>query len=96
VFAAIVLAQMANALECRSTDASLLTIGPASNRLLLGAIAVEVLTLLAFVYVTPVAGMLGQRPLAAAQWLPVLAAPVLLLAAEEARKLVVRRRRARD
>jgi magnesium-transporting ATPase (P-type) len=95
VFAAIVLAQMANALECRSTTESLLTIGPGSNRLLLGAVAVEALALLLFVYAEPVARLLGQRPLTAAQWLPVLAAPVVLLAAEETRKLVVRRH-ARD
>jgi magnesium-transporting ATPase (P-type) len=95
VFAAIVLAQMANALECRSTTASIRTLGLGSNRLLLGAIAVEGLVLLAFVYVGPVARLLGQRPLSAAQWLPILVAPVLLLVAEETRKLVVRRRRRR-
>jgi magnesium-transporting ATPase (P-type) len=46
VFAAIVLAQMANAFECRSSRLSLRTLGPASNRLLVGAVAVEGLALL--------------------------------------------------
>lgn len=41
VFAAIVLAQMANAFECRSTVASLCALGPATNRLLVGAVAAE-------------------------------------------------------
>jgi hypothetical protein len=41
-----------------------------------------------FVYL----GLFGHRPVT--QWLPVLAAPVLLFAAEEARKAVARRRRA--
>jgi hypothetical protein len=38
--------------------------------------------------------LLGHQPLTLAQWLPVLVAPVLLFAAEEARKAVVRRHRA--
>ena len=50
VFAAIVCMQMANAFECR-TPASLFSIGPLSNRLLVGAVAIEALALVAFVYV---------------------------------------------
>jgi magnesium-transporting ATPase (P-type) len=92
VFAAIVLAQMANAFECRSTSTSIVALGPLSNRLLVGAVATEALALLAFVYAGPVQAVLGQRPLGLSQWLPVLAAPALLLAAEEARKALVRRR----
>lgn len=92
VFSAIVLMQMANAFECRSTPASLFSIGPLSNRLLVAAVAVEALTLLAFVYVPPIQAALGQYPLSATQWLPVLITPWILLAAEEARKAVVRRR----
>jgi len=93
VFATIVAMQMANAFECRSNPASLLSIGPFSNRLLVGAVGVEALTLLAFVYVPPIAAVLGQRPLGVAQWLPILVAPWILIAAEEARKAIVRRRR---
>jgi len=90
VFAAIVAMQMANAFECRSNPASLFSIGPLSNRLLIGAVAIEALTLLAFVYVPPVARVLGQRPLDAEQWLPLLVTPWLLIAAEESRKAIVR------
>jgi magnesium-transporting ATPase (P-type) len=61
VFAAIVLMQMANAFECRSTPASLFSIGPLSNRLLVAAVAVEALTLLAFVYVPPISNALAIR-----------------------------------
>jgi hypothetical protein len=71
---------------------SLFSIGPLSNRLLVAAVAVEALTLLAFVYVPPIQAALGQYPLSATQWLPVLITPWILLAAEEARKAVVRRR----
>jgi hypothetical protein len=58
-----------------------------------GAVAVEGLALLGFVYLGPIAALLGHQPLTLAQWLPVLAAPVLLFAAEEARKAAIRRRR---
>ena len=95
VFAAIVAMQMANAFECRSNPASLFSIGPLSNRLLVGAVGVEALMLLAFVYVPPVAAVLGQQPLAVAQWVPILITPWILIAAEESRKAIVRRHRAR-
>jgi magnesium-transporting ATPase (P-type) len=90
VFAAIVLMQMANALECRSETASLFTMGPLTNRLLIWAIVAEAVALLAFVYLEPLYAALGQIPLSAAQWLPVLITPFVLLAAEESRKVVVR------
>jgi magnesium-transporting ATPase (P-type) len=83
VFAAIVCMQMANAFECRSTPASLFAIGPLGNRLLLAAVATEALALAAFVYVPVIADALSQQPLTALQWLPVLATPFVLLAAEE-------------
>jgi magnesium-transporting ATPase (P-type) len=94
VFAAIVCVQMANAFECRSTPASLFAIGPLGNRLLLAAVATEALALAAFVYVPVIADALSQQPLTALQWLPVLATPFVLLAAEEGRKAVVRAGRA--
>ena len=43
------------------------------------------------VYVSPINHILGQRPLDAVQWVPVLMAPVLLVGAEEARKALLRR-----
>ncbi|HET8526497.1 MAG TPA: cation-transporting P-type ATPase [Actinomycetota bacterium] len=95
VFAAIVLMQMVNALECRSTPESLISIGPLSNRLLVGAVATELVALMAFVYVPVLSDALGQHPLGMAQWAPILAAPAILFAAEEARKALVRGRASR-
>jgi magnesium-transporting ATPase (P-type) len=95
VFASIVAMQMANAFECRSNPASLFAIGPLSNRLLLGAVAIEALTLLAFVYVPPIRDLLGQQPLSALAWIPILVAPCVFMAAEETRKAIVRARRRR-
>ncbi len=93
VFAAIVVMQMANAFACRSDPESLRSIGPLSNRLLVQSVVVEGIVLLAFVYVPPIAAALGGQPLGWRQWMPVLTTPFVLLAAEETRKAVVRRRR---
>ena len=90
VFAAIVVMQMANAFECRSNPASLFKLGPFSNRLMLAAVAIELLLLLVFVYVPPVANLLGQKALSPWQWVPVLLTPGLFLMAEESRKFWVR------
>ncbi len=91
VFASIVTMQMANAFACRSTPASLFSIGPLSNRLLVGAVGVEAVILLCFIHIAPVARLLGMQALTPAQWIPVLIAPCVLLAAEEGRKAIVRR-----
>jgi potassium/sodium efflux P-type ATPase len=92
VFSAIVMMQIANAFECRSNPASLFSIGPFSNRLLVGAVMIEALVLLMFVYLPPVQRVLGHNPLDFSQWALVLFTPLILLGAEEARKAVVRAR----
>jgi magnesium-transporting ATPase (P-type) len=92
VFSAIVMMQMANAYACRSDPASLLSIGPFSNRLLNGAVGIELVTLLAFIYVPFLYDLLGGQPLSPVEWIPVLVTPFVLLGAEEARKAWVRRR----
>jgi magnesium-transporting ATPase (P-type) len=94
VFAAIVVMQMANAFECRSNPASLFSIGPFSNRLLVGAVCVEAVALVAFVYLPPIQSALGQAPLGPTQWALVLVTPWIFLGAEELRKAVVRVRAA--
>ena len=91
VFTAIVCMQMANAFECRSTPASLFSIRPFSNRLLVAAVAIEALILMAFVYVPWLNEPLGQRPIGV-EWLPVAVTPLCLVGAEELRKAIVRRR----
>lgn len=48
--------------------------------------------LFTFVYVPPVQHMLGQHGMNLFEWLPVATSPWILLAAEESRKAVVRRR----
>ena len=91
VFAAIVVMQMANAFECRSDPASLFAIGPFTNRLLVGAVIIEGIALLGFIYIPPLARALGGAPLSLAQWALVAVTPFLLIGAEEARKAIARR-----
>lgn len=95
LWATIVTSQVANGFVCRSTPRSALDIGLLSNRLLLGAIGIELLTLLAFVYVPPIQAVLGHHPLSGGQWVPVLVAPFVLFGAEEGRKAVLRWRASR-
>ncbi len=90
-FAAIVAAQVANAFACRSERASVFRLGFLTNPLLLWGIAAE-LALLALIVYTPLGNrLLGTLPLPWWAWLPLIAGAVGLLAAEELRKLLVRR-----
>jgi magnesium-transporting ATPase (P-type) len=61
-FAAVILGQVGNAFACRSATAWPGRLGWFSNRLLLGAIAVELFLLAVFLYAEPVARLLGHSP----------------------------------
>ena len=61
-FTAVVLAQLANALACRSATAPPWKLGWTSNRLLLWSLAAELAALVAFLFVPPVAALLGHAP----------------------------------
>jgi magnesium-transporting ATPase (P-type) len=90
LFAAVVVMQMANAFGCRSESASVVT-GGLGNRLLMLAVVVEGLALAGFLYVPAISRALAGAPPPAAGWLIVLSTPLILTAAEEARKAYVRR-----
>ena len=77
---AVVLGQAANVFACRSTTAWSGALGWTSNRLLLIAVGVEILLLLLFLYVPPLAAVLNQAPPTGLGWLvAVLAMPAALL-----------------
>ncbi|WP_254525960.1 cation-translocating P-type ATPase [Natrinema caseinilyticum] len=79
-FTAVVVGQMANAFACRSTTHWPGELGWTSNRLLVGAVIVELLALLAFLFVGPIARILGQAPPPLEGGLvALLASPVLLV-----------------
>ena len=91
-FTAVVVGQMANAFACRSTTRWPGRLGWTSNRLLLWAVAFEVLLAAAFVGFPPLAGLLGQAPPPAAGWLIVVLAAPAVLTADSVSKAALRRR----
>ena len=91
VFSSVVLMQMANAFGCRSDSASVFN-ELLGNRLLVLAVAVEAFALLGFLYVPVISRTLGGAPPTAVGWPIVLTTPLILTAAEEARKAWLRRR----
>ena len=79
-FTAVVFGQMGNAFACRSVRRTPWNLGWLSNRLVAGAVVVELGALLGFLFVHPVAHALGQAP--PALWpavAAVAAAPAVLL-----------------
>ena len=89
--AGIVAAQVGNVFACRTERTSALGVGLLRNRWVLGGVAAELLLLLALIFVPPLARVFGLARLAPAEWLPLCAFPFVVLAAEEGRKVVMRR-----
>jgi calcium-translocating P-type ATPase len=87
-FAAVVLGQMANAFACRSTTRWPGSLGWTSNRLLVGAVAAELLALVGFLFIPPVASLLGHAPPPLWGWAVAALAIPALLAADAVHKLV--------
>ncbi len=93
-FAAVVIGQAANAFACRSATRRPGALGWTSNRLLVGAVAVELVLLAGFLLVGPIAELLEHAPPpAAALFVAALTAPALL-AADALHKRQRRRRHA--
>jgi magnesium-transporting ATPase (P-type) len=80
-FAAVVLGQAANGFACRSTVLPPWRIGWTTNHLLVGAVVAEVGMLAAFLYLAPLADLLGQAPPTLAGFgVALLAVPAVLAA----------------
>ena len=93
-FTAIVLGQAANAFACRSTVRPAWRVPLRGNPLLIGGVLAELAMLAAFLYVPPIADLLGQAgPTVAGFAVAVLAIPAVL-AADATQKLITGRHRA--
>jgi sodium/potassium-transporting ATPase subunit alpha len=90
-FAAIVMAQVANAFACRSDRVSFVRLGFASNPLLLWGIGIQLALLLVFVYAPVANRLLRTNPFPLWVWGPLILGALGLLLAEEFRKFVVTR-----
>jgi len=88
---AIIVAQIANVFACRSPRESLFTTGFFTNKLIFGAIAVELALQLVIVYHPLGNEIFSTAPISLQTWLVLIPFAILLLAAEEGRKLVMRR-----
>ena len=96
-FAAVVIGQAANAFACRSATRWPGALGWAGNRLLLGAVAVELALLAGFLLIPPVASILDHAaPPAAGLAVAILTAPALLVADAAHKRARAGRRRLRD
>ncbi|MFA6187890.1 MAG: cation-transporting P-type ATPase [Sulfuricurvum sp.] len=90
-FTAIVFGQIANGLSCRSSRDSLWTIGWWNNRYYWIAVAVELGVLALLIFAAPMASVFGTAAFDPIYWWAVIGVTVIVLLAEEGRKVVVRR-----
>ena len=91
-FAAVVLGQSTNAFACRSASRPVWRLSWRSNPMLVGAVAVEVLILVAMLGIPPLADLLGQRPPSLLGLAVAGCAVPAVLAADAARKLLTAHR----
>ena len=92
-FAAVVLGQVANAFACRSAVAPPVAARRDRNRLLIGAVAAMLVLLVGFLFIPPIADLLGQAPPSAAGFAVALLAVPAVLGVDTLDKAVQRRRR---
>jgi magnesium-transporting ATPase (P-type) len=95
-FAAIALGQMANAFACRSVTLPVWRQRPTGNRLLLAAVAAEVVLLAAFLALPPLPHLLGGSWPTVTGWALAAAAIPAVLLADATHKWVSRRSRSRS
>lgn len=84
----IIITQIANAFACRSSTESVFRLGVFSNRLLIGAIAIEIIIALFIIYTGIGNTFFGTAPLEPSIWLILLPFSIMLLIAEELRKRI--------
>jgi sodium/potassium-transporting ATPase subunit alpha len=89
-FAAIVVGQVANVFACRSDHLSIFRLGFLTNPFILWGVAVEVGLLILIVYTSVGNQIFGTHALPAWIWPWLLAGATMLLAGEEARKMINR------
>jgi len=91
-FAAIVAAQVGSIFACRIDRESVFRAGLFSNPSVWLGIAAELALLLSLILVPPLRDVFGMAPLAFGEYSVLFAAPPIMLALEEGRKWVQRKR----
>jgi nucleotide-binding universal stress UspA family protein len=91
MMAAIMAGQLGTLLATRTNVRSAFTVSPLRNKWLLAAIMVEVLVLLAVVYVPPLQMLFSTGPLAPVDWIYIYSFFPAIILLEEGRKYLLRR-----
>jgi magnesium-transporting ATPase (P-type) len=91
-FATVVLAQMANAFACRSSTRPVWRLSLMGNRLLIVAVIVELAITAGFMFIRPVAELLGHESPPGVGWAVALASIPVLLVVDAAHKSLRRAR----
>ncbi|MBI5902193.1 MAG: HAD-IC family P-type ATPase [Deltaproteobacteria bacterium] len=91
-FAGIVATQIGNVFACRTGKDSVFTAGIFKNRFVLYGIAAEAVIMLLLIYVPPLARVFGFAPPGWKGWGLLLIFPVVMLASDEARKALLRKK----
>ena len=86
---AIVITQIGNVFACRSSRESVFSVGFFSNKLIFAGILAELLLQIVIVYHPLGNRVFGTAPLPASFWLLLLPFSIILLAAEEVRKVLI-------
>ena len=89
--AGVVMAQVGNVFACRSEQHRGRHLGWLSNSMLIRAVLIEILLILAFIYVPPLYNIFGDSPLPAKAWIMLGFYPVVLYSLEWIRKLILGR-----
>jgi magnesium-transporting ATPase (P-type) len=90
-FAGIVVAQAGNVFACRTSKASIFKSNPRSNKWIWFGVASLFSTLFAIVYIPLLQGLFGTTALGFFDWLYLSIIPLIVISAEEIRKLFARR-----
>jgi magnesium-transporting ATPase (P-type) len=89
--AAIVFCQVGMVLNCRTVRESLFKVGLFSNVQILKGVFIEILLIIALMYVPFLQGIFNTAPVGIPEWIFLLCLPVPIVLIEEARKYYVRR-----
>ena len=89
-FAGIVVAQAGNVLACRTSKQSIFRANIAHNKWIVWGIIAQLSILAALIYLPPLQPVFGTTALSLTDWLYLLILPIVIIAAEEIRKLIMR------
>ena len=94
MLAGVVFSQMGMVLNNRTDHESVFKRGLFSNRYINAGWVIELLILVAIIYVPFLNGIFNTAPISVLEWLYLICIPFIVFGLEEARKLLLRKRRA--